>query len=220
MRETAPFPALGAELVRACGVRPGYRVLDVATGFGAAAIAAAAAGGMVTASDLTPELFEAGRRLAAQRNVELEWVEADAEAMPFADDSFDVVMSCAGAMFASNHEAVADELIRVCMPGGTIGMINWTLDGFIGTMLAALGRYAPPRPGTATPSMWGNPNHVRKLLGNRVTDLDMCRQSILLDHGATRQDLRSRFIEGGNQSPVPGRTAHSAEYLLITAVKR
>jgi ubiquinone/menaquinone biosynthesis C-methylase UbiE len=243
-------PELGPELVRACDVRPGHHVLDVAAGSGNAAIPAAAAGGIVTASDLTPELFEAGRRIAAERNVELEWVDADAEAMPFADNSFDVVMSCVGAMFAPHHEAVADELIRVCSPGGTIGMINWTPDGFIGTMFSTIKPYAPPL-GVTAPPMWGNENHVRKLFGDKVTDLKMRRQSVLMDHSVTPQDFREYwkrkygptisayrfnrdkpelvaeldarfldFFEGWNQSPVPGRTAYSAEYLLITAVKR
>src|SRR6476620_350929 len=99
---------------------------DVAAGSGNAAIPAAAAGAIVTASDLAPELFDAGRRIAADRGVELEWVEADAEAMPFADNSFDVVMSCVGAMFAPHHQSTADEVVRVVRPGGTIGMINWT----------------------------------------------------------------------------------------------
>jgi ubiquinone/menaquinone biosynthesis C-methylase UbiE len=120
------IPALGPDLVRASGIRAGQRVLDVAAGSGNAAIPAAALGAHVTASDLTPERFEAGRRIAAERGVEVEWVEADAEALPFPDGSFDVVTSCVGAMFAPRHQAVADELIRVTKRGGTIGLINWT----------------------------------------------------------------------------------------------
>ena len=151
------IPALGPELVQACGVRAGDRVLDVAAGSGNAAIPAAAVGGIVTASDLTPELFDAGRRIAAGRGVELEWVEADAEALPFADNSFDVVMSCVGAMFAPHHQVTADELVRVCRPGGTIGMINWTPQGFIGNLLATMKPYAPPPPpGASPPPLWGD----------------------------------------------------------------
>jgi ubiquinone/menaquinone biosynthesis C-methylase UbiE len=120
------IPALGPALVRACGVRAGAHVLDFAAGSGNAAIPVAATGAIVTASDLTPELFHAGRRIARERRVELEWVEADAEALPFADDSFDVVMSSVGVMFAPHHQAAADELVRVCRPGGRIGLINWT----------------------------------------------------------------------------------------------
>ena len=111
------IPELGPELVRAAGIKPGDRVLDVAAGSGNAAIPAAEAGATVTASDLTPELFDAGRSIAAQRGVDLEWVEADAEALPFADSSFDAVISCVGVMFAPHHQAAADELVRVVRPG-------------------------------------------------------------------------------------------------------
>lgn len=185
------IPELGPELVRACGVRRGHRVLDVAAGSGNAAIPAAAVGGIVTASDLTPELFEAGRAIAARRSLELEWVEADAEAMPFADNSFDVVMSCVGAMFAPHHQAVADELIRVCRPGGTIGMINWTPDGFIGTMFSTIEPYAPPPPpGATAPPLWGDEDHVRNLFGDRVIDLKMRRQVVLMNNSGTPLDFR------------------------------
>ena len=189
------IPALGPELVQACGVRAGDRVLDVAAGSGNAAIPAAAVGGIVTASDLTPELFDAGRRIAAGRGVELEWVEADAEALPFADNSFDVVMSCVGAMFAPHHQATADELVRVCRPGGTIGMINWTPQGFIGNLLATMKPYAPPPPpGASPPPLWGDEAHVRKLFGERVTGLQMRRQTIVMDHCADPTGV-SRVLE-------------------------
>lgn len=177
------IPALGPELVRASGIRPGDRVLDVAAGSGNAAIPAAAAGAVVTASDLTPELFDAGRRIAAERGVDVEWVEADAEAMPFADDSFDVVISCVGAMFAPHHRATADELIRVLRPGGTIGMINWTREGFIGNLLVTMKPYAPPPPpGASPPPLWGDEEHVTSLFGDRVSSLQMARQTVRMDH--------------------------------------
>ena len=185
------IPALGPELVRACGIRPGDRVLDVAAGSGNAAIPAAAAGAVVTATDLTPELFDAGKRIAAARGVELEWVEADAEAMPFADNSFDIVMSCVGAMFAPHHQTTADELVRVCRPGGTIGMINWTPNGFIGNMFATIKPFAPPPPAGASPApLWGDENHVRNLFGDSVTSLTMRQQTVLMDHSATPIEFR------------------------------
>lgn len=187
----ALIPALGPELVRACGIRAGDRVLDVAAGSGNAAIPAAAAGALVTAADLTPELFDAGRRIAAERGVELEWAEADAEALPFADDSYDVVMSCVGAMFAPHHQAAADELVRVCRPGGTIGLINWTPQGLIGNLFATMKPYAPPPPPGASPApLWGDEDHVRELFGDRVTGLDMRRQKIVMDHCATPIEFR------------------------------
>ena len=185
------IPALGPELVRACAVKAGDRVLDVAAGSGNASIPAAAAGANVTASDLTPELFDAGRRLAADHGVQLEWVEADAEALPFADNSFDVVMSCVGAMFAPHHQETADELVRVVRPGGTIGLINWTPEGFIGRLFATMKPYAPPPPpGAAPPPLWGSEDHVRALFGDRVSDLTMRRQTVHMDHCATPAEFR------------------------------
>ena len=113
---------LGPALVEACRVEPGQRVLDVAAGTGVAAIPAARAGATVVACDITPELLAAGRVEAARAAVPVQWREADAQALPFADDEFDVVMSSIGAMFAPDHQQVADELLRVCRPGGVIGM--------------------------------------------------------------------------------------------------
>src|SRR5262245_56166588 len=137
---------LGPVLVEAARISAGQRVLDVATGTGNVAIRAAEAGAQVVASDLTPEHFEAGRREAAKRGLELDWVEADAEALPFADDAFDVVTSSLGAIFAPDHRAVADELVRVCRPGGAIAMINFTPDGLAGDFFGTLAPYMPPPP--------------------------------------------------------------------------
>lgn len=176
------IPTLGATLVEAAGIRAGQRVLDVAAGSGNAAIPAAATGATVIASDLAPELFDAGRRAAGQRGVELEWAEGDAEALPYADDSFDVVLSCVGAMFAPHHQAVADELLRVTRPGGTIAMINWTPEGFIGNLFKTMSPYAPPPPPGATPPpRWGDEQHVQELFGNRITDVQMRRQTVVMD---------------------------------------
>ena len=123
------IPELGPELVAACRVRAGDRVLDVAAGTGNAAVPAALTGARVTASDLTPELFAAGRKFAARHGVTVQWEEGDAEALPYADGAFDVVLSCVGVMFAPHHQRAADELVRVCRPGGTIGLLSWTPDG-------------------------------------------------------------------------------------------
>ena len=167
---------LGAVLVEACAISSGQRVLDVAAGTGNTAIRAAQAGADVVASDLTPENFEAGRREAEAQNAELEWVEADAEALPFADHEFDVVTSSVGAIFAPNHQAVADELLRVCRPGGTIGMINFTPEGLISEFFDALAPYAPPPPsGALPPPLWGSEEHVRELFGDRLDSLEMTR---------------------------------------------
>lgn len=161
---------LGRDLVEACGVGPGQRVLDVAAGTGNVAIRAAEAGAEVIASDIAVANMRTGEREAREQGLELEWVEADAQALPFADGEFDVVVSSAGAMFAPDQEAVADELLRVCRPGGTIGMANFTPDGLAARFFGVLGPYLPPPPPDApSPLMWGEEAHVRALFGDRAT---------------------------------------------------
>jgi SAM-dependent methyltransferase len=188
------IPDLGAVLVQACGVQPGDRVLDVAAGSGNASIPAALSGASVVASDLTPELFESGRRQAAARGATLEWRQADAEALPFADGEFDTVMSCVGVMFAPHHQASADELLRVCRPGGTIGLLSWTPEGFIGQMFATMKPYAPPPPpGAQPPPLWGHEDHVGALLGDRVTQVSTRRQSVKVDQFGAPEAFRDYF---------------------------
>jgi SAM-dependent methyltransferase len=244
------IPELGPILVAAAAVHRGDRVLDVAAGTGNAAIPAALTGASVVAADLTPELFESGRRRAAERGAEVEWREADAEALPFADGEFDVVLSCVGVMFAPHHQASADELIRVCRPGGTVGLLSWTPAGFIGQLFAAMKPYAPPPPdGAQPPPLWGNADHVLGLLGERVIDVDTREQTVRVDRFANPEAFRDYFK--ANYGPTiaayrgiaddPGRVAaldrdladlarrhdHGAantvmdwEYLLLTARKR
>jgi len=168
MVETFLLP-LGPRLVDACGIEAGMKVLDVAAGTGNSSIPAAERGANVIASDLTPELLEAGRRQAEAKGLELEWATADAESLPFEDGAFDVVMSSIGAMFAPHHQAVADELVRVCRSGGTIGMLNWTPEGMIGALFRTMGPFVPPPPpGAQPPPLWGGEDHLRELFGDRV----------------------------------------------------
>jgi len=178
MVETFLLP-LGPRLLEACEIGSGMRVLDVAAGTGNAAIPAAASGATVIASDLTPELFEAGRTRAQAEGVELEWAEADAEALPFEDASFDAVISSIGVMFAPHHQAAADELVRVCRPGGTIGLLSWTPEGMIGGLFRTIGPFAPtPPPGAQPPPLWGGEDHLRELFGDRV-ELDRLERDVL-----------------------------------------
>jgi ubiquinone/menaquinone biosynthesis C-methylase UbiE len=168
---------LGPVLVQACEISAGQRVLDVAAGTGNTAIRAAETGADVVASDLTPENFEAGRSEAKARGAELEWMEADAEDLPFGDSEFDVVTSSFGAMFAPNHRAVADELLRVCRPGGTIGMLNFTPEGLLADFFAPFVPYMPPpAPEALPPVLWGSEEHVRDLFDDRVESLEMTRK--------------------------------------------
>lgn len=188
------IPELGPRLVEACGVRRGEWVLDIAAGSGNAAIPAALTGATVVASDLTPELFEAGRAVAAARGAEVEWRQADAEALPFDDAEFDTVLSCVGIMFAPHHQQSADELLRVCKTGGTIGLISWTPEGFIGQLFTTMKPYAPPPPpGAQPPPLWGDEEHVRELLGKQVTDVHTRRESLTVNIFQQPTDFRDYF---------------------------
>ena len=195
MVETFLLP-LGPRLVDACGIGEGMRVLDVAAGTGNASIVAAQRGANVTASDLTPELFEAGRARAASEGVELEWVEADAENLPFEDASYDVVMSSIGAMFAPHHQDVADQLVRVCRPGGTIGLLSWTPEGMIGALFRTMGPFAPPPPPGAQPApLWGSEEHLRELFGDRVEWGTLERDNLEIDAFEHPRDWGEHFKE-------------------------
>jgi SAM-dependent methyltransferase len=244
------IPDLGAVLVDACRVKPGDSVLDVAAGPGNAAIPAALAGAKVVACDLTPELLESGRQLAAQRSAVLEWRQADAEALPFADGEFNTVLSCVGVMFAPNHRACAGEMVRVCRPGGTIGLINWTPEGFVGQMFTTMKPYTPPPPpGAQPPPLWGREDHVHALLGHQATDIIFSRQTVTVDCFASPAAFRGYFkanygptiaaYQGIAEDPErvaaldrdldalaerhdrgTGSTVMDWEYLLITARRR
>jgi SAM-dependent methyltransferase len=162
------------QLVARAGVTADQDVLDVATGTGNVALRAAAAGARVVGLDLTPELFGPARQREAEWNVEIDWVEGDAEALPFEDESFDVVLSAFGVQFAPRHEVVAGELVRVCRTGGIIAVCGWTPQGTIGELFSILGRYMPPAPSFATPPpRWGDEEHVRTLFTNTGDDVEL-----------------------------------------------
>lgn len=188
---------LGPALVAAAGLGPGQEVLDVAAGSGNASIPAAEAGARVLATDLTPELLEIGRQRTEGRGLALSWQEADAEHLPFGDDRFDVTLSCVGVMFAPFHQPVADELVRVTRPGGRIGLINWTPEGFIGQLFATMKPFAAPPPPGATPGpKWGEEEHVRGLFGDRVSSLTAQRRQLPVrsfGDGAAFRDFFARY---------------------------
>ena len=222
MVETFLTP-LGPRLVDACGIGPGMRVLDVAAGTGNASIPAAERGATVTASDLTPELLEAGRRRAEAQGLELDWVEGDAENLPFDDGSFDVVMSAIGAMFAPHHQEVADELVRVCRPGGTIGLLSWTPEGMIGALFRTMGPFAPPPPpGAQPPPLWGGEEHLRGLLGDRVEFRSIERDVLEVTAFERPQDYATHFKEkyGPTIATLKNARAGGREEELVEALDR
>lgn len=240
--------SLGPILVSASGVGAGDRVLDVAAGSGNVAIPAALLGADVIAGDLCPELLERGRQLARARGARLRWMEANAEALPFGGDAFDAVLSCIGVMFAPHHQRSADELVRVCRPGGVIGLISWTPEGFVGQMFATMKPYvAAPPPGTQPAPLWGDEDHVRGLLSDRVTGFTARRETLQVntfsDGAAFRDFFKANYgpmvaayqgIAGepdrvaaldaelaalGDRHLAAGSTM-AWEYLLVTARKR
>ena len=185
---------LGPEIVTLAGVGADDTVLDVAAGTGSAAIPAAQLGATVTASDLTPELLAAGR--AAAGSLELEWVEADAEHLPFDDESFDVVLSTIGVMFAPHHQMAADELARVCRADGTIALSSWTPEGFIGQLFVTMKPFAPAPPSGAQPApLWGAPAHLEELFGDHVKILRQERRMLPVTRFSNAASFRDYFRE-------------------------
>jgi SAM-dependent methyltransferase len=239
---------LGPILVQASGIGAGDRVLDVAAGSGNASIPAALTGADVIASDLCPDLLERGRAIAEARGISLTWQQANAEALPFEGNQFDAVLSCIGVMFAPHHQAAADELVRVCRPGGLIGLLSWTPEGFIGEMFATMKPFMPaPPPGAQPPPLWGSADHVRGLLDDRVTDFAAQRDTLRVERfadGAAFRDyfkanygptiaayrglegnpdgvdaLDARLAELGDRY-LAGTSAMEWEFLLVTARKQ
>ena len=162
---------VGEELCEALDIRAGQKVLDVAAGNGNISLAAARRWCDVIATDYVPALLEkAGERAAAER-LQIEFREADAEALPFKDRSFDVVVSTFGVMFTPDHEKAATELMRVCKPGGKIGLANWTPDGFIGQLFKTIGKYLPPPAGVKSPALWGTSARINELFGSQASSI-------------------------------------------------
>jgi SAM-dependent methyltransferase len=193
MVETFLLP-LGPRLVEAALIEPGQRVLDVAAGTGNASVPAAQRGARVTASDLTPELLDAGRARPEAAGLDIDWVPADAENLPFEDASFDVVMSSIGVMFAPHHQAAADELARVCRPGGTIALLSWTPEGMLGALFATMKQFAPPPPpGASSPPLWGSEEHLQGLFGGRVAFHTLEREALAITAFEQPHDYAEHF---------------------------
>jgi SAM-dependent methyltransferase len=235
-----------AALVDGCAVSAGQEVLDVAAGTGNAAIAAAREGAAVVASDLTPALIEKGRARAAEEGVEVEWVEADVEELPFEDGRFDCSLSVFGAMFAPRPERAAAELFRVVRPGGTVGMANWTPDSFPARNFAAMAAYVPAPEGIPPASEWGSEPVVEARLAGLAGSLELGRRTLRWEfsspeaaaalfaenagpHVALAQALGERYADFQSDwlalldelnTASDGSVALDCEYLLVVARKR
>jgi SAM-dependent methyltransferase len=168
-------------LCESVAVHAGERALDIATGSGNTALAAARRGCRTTGIDFVPALLERGRERAAAERLKIEFQEGDAEAVPFEDGSFDVVLSTFGAMFADSVRATA-EMLRVCRSGGKIGMANWTPDGMLGELFRATASFAPPPAGTQPPALWGVPDIVRQRFGDAVRELRFVPRQFTFRH--------------------------------------
>ena len=244
----APLLVMGELLCEAVDLRSGWRVLDVATGSGNTALAAARRSCDVTGVDYVPALLERGRERAAAERLEVSFVEGDAEDLPFPDSSFDAVLSSVGVMFAPDQERAAGELLRVCKPGGRIGLANWTPDGFASELAALFGRYAAPPPKDfQPPALWGTEARLRELFGDGVASVGISRRSFVFryrsighytdvlrsDLGPTRQTFEK--LDGAGREELAGELADlvrrfnrsgdgtvvvPSDYLEVVAVRR
>lgn len=170
---------VGEQLCEALDLRAGQQVLDVAAGNGNVSLAAARRWCNVVSTDYVPALLERGRERAKAEGLDIEFREADAEALPFADRSFDAVVSTFGVMFTADHERAAAELARVCRSGGSIGLANWTPDGFIGHLFKAIGKHVPPPAGASSPALWGTRARLEELFGSQAASIRLAPRSFV-----------------------------------------
>lgn len=170
---------VGEMLAEAADIRAGEQVIDVAAGNGNATVAAARRWANVTSTDYVPALLDRGHAKAAAERLPVTFQVADAEDLPFDNGSFDVVLSVFGVMFTPDQERAARELLRVCRPGGTIGLASWTPDGFIGQVFRTIGKYIPPAPGVRSPALWGTEARLHELFGSSITRMTINRRHFI-----------------------------------------
>ena len=175
----ATLQIVGEQLCEALDIRSGQKVLDVAAGNGNASLAAARRWCEVVATDYVPALLARARERAGAERLSIDIREADAEALPFADESFDVVVSTFGVMFTPDQDRAASELLRVCKPGGKIGLANWTPEGFIGQVFKTIGKYMPPPPGARSPALWGTPARIDELFGPHAASIKSAQRNFV-----------------------------------------
>lgn len=175
----ATLQIVGEQLCEALDLRAGQRVLDVAAGNGNVTLAAARRWCKVVSTDYVPALLERGRERAAAERLDIEFQQADAEALPFAADSFDAVVSTFGVMFTPDQERAAAELVRVCRRGGKIGLANWTPDGFIGQLFKTIGKHLPPPAGVKSPALWGTEARINDMFGRQASSIVCVRRAFV-----------------------------------------
>ena len=238
---------VGEQLAEACELRWDEHVLDVAAGNGNATLAAARRGARVTSTDYVPALLERGEQRARAEGLDVAFQAADAEALPFADASFDAVLSSFGVMFSPDQPKAAAELARVCRPGGRIGLANWTPEGFIGQVFKTLGRHVPPPPGVQPPSRWGVEAHLHALFGDSAAAIAVTRRmfnfryrsaahfidvfrtwygpihkafaALPADAGAALERDLTELLDGLNRAE-PGALVVPSEYLEVIVTRR
>jgi ubiquinone/menaquinone biosynthesis C-methylase UbiE len=186
--------ASALEFLERIHIEPGARVLDVACGTGQLAFPAARAGARAAGIDIAPNLIEQARARAKAEGLDIDFVEGDAEALPYEDDSFDVVFSLIGAMFAPRPDVVASELTRVCRPGGRIVMGNWTPEGFVGSFFKTVAKHVPPPPGIPSPLQWGTEDVVRERLRDGIANLKLTRRDYTFEYPFPPADVVEYFI--------------------------
>jgi SAM-dependent methyltransferase len=204
-RVATTLTLMSERLCEAVDLEPGERVLDVATGSGNTALAAARRWCDVVAVDYVPSLLEHGRQRAAVDRLDVTFMEGDAENLQFPDASFDVVLSTVGAMFAPNQERTASELLRVCRPGGRIGMANWTAAGFAGDLFRTTGKRLPPPPGLRPPTDWGEEARLEELFGSGASSIEVKRRDHML-----RYPSPGYFVDYFRTNFGPTKTAFEA----------
>jgi len=238
---------VGEQLAEACDINWDQRVLDVAAGNGNATLAAARRGAHVVSTDYVGTLLEKGSQRARVEGLQVEFKVADAEALPFDDAQFDAVLSTFGVMFAPDHVKSASQMLRVCKPGGRIGLANWTPESFVGQMFKVIGRHVPPPSGVTPPSMWGVQAHLESLFGEGARDIAVnrrffnfrCRSAthfidifktwygpvhkafgaLPADAAATLAHDLSDLVDGLNQGK-PGAFVVPSEYLEVVITRR
>jgi ubiquinone/menaquinone biosynthesis C-methylase UbiE len=219
----ATLQIMGEQLCESAELRPGARVLDVATGNGGTAIAAARRGCDVVGIDYVPELIDQARRRALAERYPITFDVGDAEDLPYDDASFDAVTSTLGVMFTADHRRTADELVRVCRPGGTIALANWTPDGFIGQVFKVIGAHVPPPPAATPPALWGTAPYLSELFGDAVTGLRAEARTFVFRYRSPEhflEVLRTWYgpvLKAFEGLPADGRDALAADLLALVA---